>query len=211
MYDSFDASFLSTQAFVVDRDDVSWTESRWAWYQSHSVGVSHVGDELDEPTQFVSRTASHVSSESSLARSPQSSVVSRFAGEEVLWSQDAKLLHHCAGQWEHLGTGQAMLLKHVASGQVRFFMQDMSSQVLSNFLVYTSQSLCVLKQDTRSGFSCSWWTYHDAMRVHFALVFSSPDLVSKFIEELDAAKLASDSCCDRCVLGHDGWRFRRPG
>ena len=42
-------------------------------------------------------------------------------------------------------------------------------------------------------------------------VFSSPDLVSKFIKEFDAAKLATDSCCDSpWVLGHDGYR-RGPG
>ena len=58
----------------------------------------------------------------------------------------------------------------------------------------TPPSRSVLKRDTRSGLSCSWWAYHDAMRAHFPLVFSSPDLVSKFIEEFDAAKLASDSC-----------------
>ena len=134
-----------------------------------------------------------------LARSPQSSVVSRFVGEEVLWSQFAKLLHHCDGQWAPLGTGHGMLLKHITSGQVRFLVQDMSSQVLSNFLVYNSQSFCVLKRDTRSGHSCSWWAYHDAMKVHFALVCSSPDLASKL-------KLASESCCGGpSVLGYDGW------
>ena len=63
-------------------------------------------------------------------------------------------------------------------------MQDMSSQMLSNLLVYFFQSHCVLDQDSHTGQSCPWWAYHDAMKVNFALVFSSPDLVSKFIEEL---------------------------
>ena len=66
-----------------------------------------------------------------------------FVGEEVLWFQVAKLCHHCDGQWASLGTGHAMLLKHIASGHVRFLMQDNSSQVLCAFLVYTCQMLCV--------------------------------------------------------------------
>ena len=33
------------------------------------------------------------------------------------------------------------------------------------------------------------------MKVNFALVFSSPDLVSNFIEEFDATKMVPDSCC----------------
>ena len=94
-----------TQAFVVDREDVSWAESRWVWYQSHSVGVSHVKDELDGRTQFVSQAASLVSSASSLFCSPRSSVVSRFVREEVLWSQVAKLLHHCDGRGHPLELG----------------------------------------------------------------------------------------------------------
>ena len=146
VHDSVDASslnFLITQALEVDREDASWPESRWAWYSSHSVGVSRDGDELDQLTQFGSQAAAHGSSESSLARSPQSSVVSRFVGEEVLRTQVTKLFHHCAGEWEPLGAGNAMLLKHTASGKVRFFMLDMSSQVLYNFPVSTSESLCV--------------------------------------------------------------------
>ena len=145
--------------------------------------------------------------------SSQSSGVSRFVGEEVLWSQVAKLCHLCDGRWASHRTGHAMLLKHIASGQVRFLMQDMSSQVLCTLVVYTCQSLCVLKRSSRSRQSCSWRAYNDGLLVHFALVFSSPDLVSKFIEEFDAAKLATDSCCDSpWVLGHDGWcRLDFPG
>ena len=82
--------------------------------------------------------------------SSQSSGVSRFVGEEVVWSQVAKLCHLCDGRWASLGTGHAMLLKHIASGQVRFLMQNMSSQVLCAFVVYTCQSLCVLKRSSRS-------------------------------------------------------------
>ena len=84
--------------------------------------------------------------------------------------------------------------------------------MLSNFLVYTSQSLCV-EPGTRAAHTCAWRTYHDFVLTHFALVSSSPDLVSKFTEEFDAAKLASDSCCDSpWVLGHDGWsRLDFPG
>ena len=143
----------------------------------------------------------------------QSSGVSRFVGEEVLWSQVAKLCHLCDGRWASLGTGHARLLKHIASGQVRFLMQDMSSQVLCTFVVYACQSLCVLKRSSRFRQSCSWRAYNGGTSVHFALVFSSPDLVSKFIEEFDAAKLATDSCCDSpWVLGHDGWcRLDFPG
>ena len=115
--------------------------------------------------------------------SSQSSGVSRFVGEEVLRPLVAKLCHHCDVQWASLGTGHAMLLKHIASGQVRFFMHDMSSRVLSTFLVNTCQTLCVLKRSVRSRQSWSWWAFHDGMKVHFALVFSSPDLVSKFIEK----------------------------
>ena len=145
--------------------------------------------------------------------SSQSSGVSRFVGEEVVWSQVAKLCHLCDGRWASLGTGHAMLLKHIASGQVRFLMQNMSSQVLCTFVVYTCQSLCVLKRSSRSRQSCSWRAYNGGNLVHFALVFSSPDLVSKFIEEFDAAKLATDSCCDSpWVLDHDGWcRLDFPG
>ena len=145
--------------------------------------------------------------------SSQSSGVSRFVGEEVVWSQVAKLCHLCDGRWASLGTGHAMLLKHIASGQVRFLMQNMSSQVLCTFVVYSCQSLCVLKRSSRSRQSCSWRAYNDGNLVHFALVFSSPDLVSKFIEEFDAAKLATDSCCDSpWVLDHDGWcRLDFPG
>ena len=80
--------------------------------------------------------------------SSQSSGVSRFVGEEVVWSQVAKLCHLCDGRWASLGTGHAMLLKHIAYGQVRFLMQDMSSQVLCTFVVYTCQSLC-------SAYGCS--------------------------------------------------------
>ena len=145
--------------------------------------------------------------------SSQSSGVSRFVGEEVLWSQVDKLCHLFDGRWASLGTGHAMLLKHIASGQVRFLMQDMSSQVLCTVVVYTCQSLCVLKRSSRSRQSCSWRADNDGMLVHFALVFSSHDLVSKFMEKFDAAKLATDSCCDSpWVLGHDGWcRLDFPG
>ena len=86
-------------------------------------------------------------------------------------------------------------------------MQDMSSQMLSNLLAYFFQSHCVLDQDSHTGQSCPWWAHHDAMKVNFALVFSSPDLVSKFIEEFDAAKLVTDSCGDNpWVLRNDSWR-----
>ena len=158
-------------------------------------------------------TSSHAPVSVSASGPSCSSGVSRFAGEEVLWSQVAKLCHHCDGRWASLGTGHAMLLKHIASGQVRFVMQDMSSQVLCAFVVCTCQSLCVLKRSSRSRQSCSWRAYNDGMLGHFALVFSSPDLVSKFVEEFDAANLASDSCCDSpWVLGHDGWcRLGFPG
>ena len=61
--------------------------------------------------------------------------------------------------------------------------RDMSSQVLCTFVVYTCQSLCVLKRSSRSRPSCSWRAYIDGMLVNFALLFSSSDLVSKFMQQ----------------------------
>ena len=151
VYDSVDASSVNVlilQALVVGSEEVSWSESRWLGINL-SVGVSRVGDELSGHSSFLRLVP--MSPESSLVRSLQSWVVSHFVGEEVLWPQVFKLFHHCAGQWEPLGTGYAMLLKLICSHQVHFSMPDMSSQVLINFLVYTSQSFCVLNRDTRSG------------------------------------------------------------
>ena len=73
----------------------------------------------------------------------QCMVVSRFVGEEVLWSQVAKLLHHCDGQRPTLGTGLAMHLKHIASGQVLFVHAEQVVQGVEQFsCVHLPVALC---------------------------------------------------------------------
>ena len=102
-----------------------------------------------------------------------------------------------------VGTGNAMLLKHSASGEVRFFMQDMSSQMLSNLLVYTSQSLGVLNQDSRTGQSCPWCHESQFCSGVFLPQILSPSSSKNLMQQ----KLVTDSCGDSPgVLCYDSWR-----
>jgi len=115
--------------------------------------------------------------------------------EEELYCQRAKLFRFesKSGTWKHCGFGDAKLLKHNVTGQVRFlFRLEKTMKILANHCVCDAMPYCDLRQHTSTE-RCWIWTAPDCatglVRVRrFALKFTSDELTAAFQERFDFAK-----------------------
>ncbi|CAK0839662.1 unnamed protein product [Prorocentrum cordatum] len=113
--------------------------------------------------------------------------------EDELYSQRSKLYRFKNGEWKERGLGDARLLRHFASGRVRFLMrQEKTGKIVANHHVVDDGSCCDLRPHTSSD-KCLVWSAPDfadgALAVEIlALRFRTAELAGRFGEAWSAAK-----------------------
>jgi len=119
--------------------------------------------------------------------------------EEELYSQRSKLYRFYNQEWKERGLGNARLLRHKKSGNVRFLMRQLgTSKVVANFSVVQHEVYCDLRPN--AGSEKSWvWTAQDCSDgdrhvEKFALSFKTPELATQFKEAFDDAKVRNAYC-----------------
>eukprot|EP00746_Dinoflagellata_sp_MGD_P003416 gnl/MRDRNA2_/MRDRNA2_106638_c0_seq1.p1 gnl/MRDRNA2_/MRDRNA2_106638_c0~~gnl/MRDRNA2_/MRDRNA2_106638_c0_seq1.p1 ORF type:complete len:1475 (+),score=417.25 gnl/MRDRNA2_/MRDRNA2_106638_c0_seq1:99-4523(+) len=114
--------------------------------------------------------------------------------EEEIYSQRSKLYRYKDGDWKERGLGDSKLLKHKATGKVRFMLrQEKTGKIVANHYVIDKAPYCELRPNAGSE-KCWVWTAQDysdgeAVTEQFALKFGTAELAKKFKEAFDNAKV----------------------
>lgn len=121
--------------------------------------------------------------------------------EEEIYSQRSKLLRFRDGEWKERGLGNSKLLKHKATGTVRFLLrQEKTDKVVCNFLVIQHDVYCDLRPQAGSEKIWTWKAMDcsddEMVTETFALKFGDKDVATKFKEAFDAAKTKTGDGAD---------------
>lgn len=116
-------------------------------------------------------------------------------GQEVMWSQHAKLYRFRDGEWKERGTGEAKLLRDSASSRTRFLLrQEKTMKVMANHWVIDEVPYCDLRPNAGND-RCLVWTTPDSSDnanepqvEKFALKLATVELAGKFKEAFLQAK-----------------------
>lgn len=113
--------------------------------------------------------------------------------EERLYSQRSKLYRFRGGEWKERGIGEARLLKHKASGHVRFLLrQEKTEKVMANHYVVDHHPLCDLRPNASSDKIWNWLAQDVSDGAvcleSFGLKFGSAEIAAKFKEAFEDAK-----------------------
>lgn len=113
--------------------------------------------------------------------------------EEEIYSQRSKLYRFKDGEWKERGLGDAKLLKHKVSGEIRFMLrQERTGKIVANHYVVDSAPYCDLKPQDTAG-KIWMWAAHDCAEdspevEKLALKFSSEELAKAFQVAFNGAK-----------------------
>eukprot|EP00929_Paragymnodinium_shiwhaense_P022607 TRINITY_DN143_c0_g2_i1.p1 TRINITY_DN143_c0_g2~~TRINITY_DN143_c0_g2_i1.p1 ORF type:complete len:2603 (-),score=942.64 TRINITY_DN143_c0_g2_i1:139-7947(-) len=128
-------------------------------------------------------------------------VVTGEEEEQELYCQRSKLYRFRDGEWKERGLGDAKLLKHKATGKVRFFMrQEKTMKIVGNHYVIDVPPYCDLQPNAGSE-KCWVWSAQDCAEgdvevERLALKFGTPELAKAFQAAFDEAKVANAALGD---------------
>eukprot|EP00922_Rhytidocystis_sp_ex-Travisia-forbesii_P032902 GHVS01048937.1.p1 GENE.GHVS01048937.1~~GHVS01048937.1.p1 ORF type:complete len:243 (+),score=93.02 GHVS01048937.1:165-893(+) len=114
--------------------------------------------------------------------------------EEVAWAHRSKLFRWDAdsSSWKERGIGEAKLLKHKATGKIRFLLrQEKTLKVMANHYVHAKDAFCKLTPNVASDKIWVWTTPDSAEEEstveQFGLKFGQLDQATLFKEKFEEA------------------------
>lgn len=113
--------------------------------------------------------------------------------EEEMFAERATLFHFIKGEWKNFGVGDAKLLRHKETGDVRFIhRQEKTFKMLANHYVKQQALYCIPNANPSSQRSWAWTALDCAgcmPQVHqIGLKLASPEIALEFQRLFDDAK-----------------------